>query len=137
MLILALKKTMSQVKQQNWIYNNYEQEIVFFQKKGNALLQKINQHETILNQRKQQKLQPNQNDLNMLHQMVKTLLAMLTLINSYRYFQSINQPLTDKNEFWFYQIYNNYYLDTMKRFNEKLKTKVLFKQFLTLFDDMQ
>ena len=120
---------MSQVKQQNWIYKNYEEEILLFREKGDALLQKINQHETILNKKKQQKLQPNENDLNMLHQMVKALLKMLAVIKSYRYFQSINQPLTDENEVWFYQIFNNYYLDTTKHFNEKLKRKVHFNLF--------
>ena len=74
---------MSQVKQRNWIYKDYEREILSLQTQGDALLQQIKQHETKMNQAKQQNLQPNQNDLYTLDQMIKMLLRMLALIDSY------------------------------------------------------
>ena len=115
---------MSQVKQRNWIYKDYEREILSLQTQGDALLQKIKQQETKMNRAKQQNLQPNQNDLYTLDQMIKMLLRMLALIDSYRYFQARNEPMTDKNRSWFYDIANNYYLDTLKRFVVKLKVRV-------------
>ena len=115
---------MSQVKQRNWIYKDYEREILSLQTQGDALLQKIKQQETKMNRAKQQNLQPNQNDLYTLGQMIKMLLRMLALIDSYRYFQARNEPMTDKNRSWFYDIANNYYLDTLKRFVVKLKGRV-------------
>ena len=115
---------MSQVKQRNWIYKDYEREILSLQTQGDALLQKIKQQETKMNRAKQQTLQPNQNDLYTLDQMIKMLLRMLALIDSYRYFQARNEPMTDKNRSWFYDIANNYYLNTLKRFVLKLKVRV-------------
>ena len=115
---------MSQVKQRNWIYKDYEREILSLQTQGDALLQQIKQHETKMNRAKQQNLQPNQNDLYTLDQMIKMLLRMLALIHGYRYFQARNEPMTDKNRSWFYDIANNYYLDTLKRFVVKLKVRV-------------
>ena len=115
---------MSQVKQRNWIYKDYEREILSLQTQGDALLQKIKQQETKMNRAKQQNLQPNQNDLYTLDQMIKMLLRMLALIDSYRYFQARNEPMTDKNRSWFYDIANNYYLNTLKRFVLKLKVRV-------------
>ena len=115
---------MSQVKQRNWIYKDYEREILSLQTQGDALLQKIKQQETKMSRAKQQNLQPNQNDLYTLDQMIKMLLRMLALIDSYRYFQARNEPMTDKNRPWFYDIANNYYLNTLQRFVLKLKVRV-------------
>ena len=115
---------MSQVKQRNHIYKSYEREILSLQTQGDALLQKIKQQETKMNRAKQQNLQPNQNDLYTLDQMIKMLLRMLALIDSYRYFQARNEPMTDKNHPWFYYVANNYYLNTLKRFVLKLKVRV-------------
>ena len=115
---------MSRVKQRNHIYKSYEREILSLQTQGDALLQKIKQQETKMNRAKQQNLQPNQNDLYTLDQMIKMLLRMLALIDSYRYFQARNEPMTDKNRPWFYDIANNYYLNTLQRFVLKLKVRV-------------
>ena len=115
---------MSEVKQRNWIYKDYEREILSLQTQGDALLQQIKQHETKMNRAKQQNLQPNQNDLYTLDQMIKMLLRMLALIDSYRYFQARNEPMTDKNRLWFYKIANDYYLSTLQRFVLKLKVRV-------------
>ena len=115
---------MSQVKQRNHIYKSYEREILSLQTQGDALLQKIKQQETKMNRAKQQNLQPNQNDLYTLDQMIKMLLRMLALIDSYRYFQARNEPMTDKNRPWFYDTANNYYLNTLQRFVLKLKVRV-------------
>ena len=115
---------MSQVKQRNHIYKSYEREILSLETQGDALLQKIKQQETKMNRAKQQNLQPNQNDLYTLDQMIKMLLRMLALIDSYRYFQARNEPMTDKNRPWFYNIANNYYLNTLQRFVLKLKVRV-------------
>ena len=101
---------MSQIKQRNWIYNAYQKEILYLQCQGNDLLEKINQHETKMNQLKQQKLHPNQTDLHLLQQMTRQLLYLLTMIYTYRYLQSINEPLTDNKYSWFNNTINSYYL---------------------------
>ena len=118
---------MSQIKQRNSIYNGYQKEILYLQWQGNELLKKINQHETKMNQLKQQKLHPNQKDLYTLQQMTRQLLHTLALIYAYRYLQSINEPLANHNYSWFHNIVNSYYLKTLKCFNKKLKLKLKLK----------
>ena len=50
---------------------------------------------------------------------------MLAFINSYRYFQIINEPLTyNNNETFFYQVANDYYEDLLKRFVLKINVRV-------------
>ena len=115
---------MSQIKQRNLIYKSYQKEILYLQRQGNELLEKINQHETKMNQLKQQKLHPNQKDLFTLQQMTRQLLHMLALIYAYRYLQSMNEPLTNHKYSWFHNIVNSYYLKTLKCFNKKLKLKI-------------
>ena len=118
------KEKMSQIKQRNRIYKDYERKIRFLQREGDALLQKIMQQETKMNRTKQQKLQPDQNNLYTLNEMIKKSLKMLSLIHCYRYFQARNEPKTDENRFWFRDVVNNYYLNTLRRFVIKLKVRV-------------
>ena len=59
-----------------------------------------------------------------LDQMIKMLLRMLALIDSYRYFQARNEPITDENRTWFYFVANNHYLNTLQYFVQKLKVRV-------------
>ena len=106
---------MSKVMLENQIYKSYEREILYLQRHGNKLLQKIKQQETKMNQRKQQNLQPNRKDLYTLNRMIKKLLRMLAFIKGYQYFQKIKQPLSYDNETFFYQITNNYYEDLLQR----------------------
>ena len=74
------KEKMSQIKQQNRIYKDYERKILFLQREGDALLQKIKQQKTKMNRAKQQKYQ---NNLYTLNEMIKKSLKMLSLIHCY------------------------------------------------------
>ena len=58
----------------NRIYKSYQREILYLQRHGNKLLQKIKQQEIKMNQRKQQNLQPNEKDLYTLNEKIKKLL---------------------------------------------------------------
>ena len=113
-----IKKNMSIT---NRIYKSYQREILYLQRHGNKLLQKIKQQEIKMNQRKQQNLQPNEKDLYTLNEKIKKLLRMVAFINSYRYFQLKNEPLSYGNEAFFYQMANGYYKDTLQRFVFRLK----------------
>ena len=115
---------MLRVMQQNQIYKSYEREKLYLRRQGSKLLQKIKQQEMKMNQRKQQNLQPNQKDLYTLNQMIKKLLRMIAFIDTYRYFQIINEPLSYQNQTFFYEIANNYYEDTLQRFVLKVKARV-------------
>ena len=95
---------------QNWIYKMYQKEIVYFAKQGETLLQNIKQYETMINEKRQKKLQTNENDMNKLIEMSKNVLRIITLIDCYRYLQLINEPFTQENQNWIYNLINSYYL---------------------------
>ena len=113
---------MSKVKLQ--LYESYEKEILYLQKQGKKLLQEIKRHETKMNQRKQQNLQPNLKSLNKLNQMIKKLLRMLAFIDTYGYFQLINEPLSFTNQTFFYCVANQYYEDILQSFLLRVKGRV-------------
>ena len=41
---------------QNWIYEMYQKEIVYFSKQGQTLLQNIERHENMINKNRQKKI---------------------------------------------------------------------------------
>ena len=106
---------------QYWIYNTYQKEIVYFLKQGETLLQNIKQYETLLNKKRQKKSQINENEVNKLIEMSKNVLRIITLIDCYRYLQLINEPFTDKNQNWIYNLINNYYLYLLNCFISRLE----------------
>ena len=103
------------------IYNIYQKEIVYFIKKGETLLQNIEQYETMLNEKRQKKLQISENDINKLIEMSKNVLRTITLIDCYRYLQLINEPFTNENQNWIYNLINNYYLFLFNCFISRLE----------------
>ena len=117
---------MSQVniEQQHPIYESYEQEILFIKTQAGVLLQQIQQQESKLNRAKQQKLQVNQYDIVTFEQMIRKFFRMLALIDSYRYFQAINEQITNKNCHWFYYVADEYFLNKLQRFLQKVQVRV-------------
>ena len=73
------------------------------------------------NQRKQQKLKPLLRQVNVLHRMMKKLIKISAFIDTYKYFQQINEPLTSYNETFFYEIANNYYENSLREIVLKMK----------------
>ena len=80
---------------------SYQREIRYLQRHGTILLLQIKKQEIKMNKKKQQNQQPSERDLDFLHRMVKNFLWMLAVINCYRYFQLIKQPLTYNNRNFF------------------------------------
>ena len=105
---------------QHWIYKMYQKEIVYFIVEGEKLLQNIKQCETIINEKRQKKLQINENEMINLIEMSKNVLRMITLIDCYRYLQLINEPFTDENQNWIYNLINNYYIYLLNSFISRL-----------------
>ena len=105
------------VKQQK----SYEQEI---KTQAGVLLQQIQQQESKLNRAKQQKLQVNQYDIVTFEQMIRKFLRMLALIDSYRYFQAKNEPITDQNCHWFYCVTDGCFSNRLQHFLQELQVRV-------------
>ena len=112
-------------KQKQEVFNelckSYAQEIFYLRKEGSKLLQKIKLQEIKMNQRKQQKLKPLLRQVNVLHRMMKKLIKISAFIDTYKYFQQINEPLTSYNETFFYEIANNYYENSLREIVLKMK----------------
>ena len=117
---------MSQVniEQQHPIYESYEQEILFIKTQAGVLLQQIQQQESKLHQAKQQNLQVNQNDIDTLEQIIRKFLRMLALIDSYRFFQAKNEPITDQNCHWFYCVTDGCFSNRLQHFLQELQLRV-------------
>ena len=97
------------------IYQLYQKEIIFLERKADESLVEIIRHETKMNKRKQQKLQPDEGDVNQLHEMIISMLKMMAVIESYRYFQLLKIPLTDQNMRLFYFKTDNYFENLLQR----------------------
>ena len=108
-------------QQTNELYKSYEQEILYLRKEGSKLLQKIKWQDIKMNQRRQKRLKPLLREVNLLHRMMKKLIKISAFIDTYKYFQMIQRPLTDKNETIFYQMASDYYEEALKQIVLKIK----------------
>ena len=102
------------------IYESYQQEIRHIRRSGNILLQKIKQHESMMNLKKLINLPTTLEDCNKLTEMASRLLQMLSLIKTYQYFQTQNMPLIDEYMPFFYQMYGNNYRSYLNNFRLRL-----------------
>ena len=78
------------------IYQLYQEEMNFFEKKVDELFEQIVILETKMTKRKQKKLQQDKRDLDQLYQMIIFFLKNIALIESYRYFQIEQIPLSNE-----------------------------------------
>ena len=97
-------------RSQKYIYEQNQQEILRLKTNGDRLLQII---QTWVNQREY--------NLYYFKQITENILRIISLIETYRYFQAKNELITRENYTWFYQIAACYYLDTVENFNKRLK----------------
>lgn len=102
------------------IYESYQKEIRQIRRSGNILLQKIKQHETMMNCKKLMDFPTTLEDCNKLSEMATRLLQMLSLIKTYEYYQTQNMPLIDEYMPFFYQMYGNNYRSYLNNFRLRL-----------------
>ena len=102
------------------LYESYSREICHLRIKGTRLLQKIKLHEIKMNQRKQQNFKPHLKSINLMTGMVRKLVKISAIIETYRYFQITMRPLS-YNQSLFDEIANNYYNDMLKNIVLKIK----------------
>ena len=105
------------------LYEGYAREILYLRKEGTKLLQKIKLQEIKMNKRKQMMMKPLLQEINLLHRMMKKLIKISAFIETYKYFQMIQLPLTDNNQKFFYEMATNYYKNSLKQIVLKLKLR--------------
>ena len=99
-------------RSRKYIYEQNQQEIMCLKTRGDRLLQILEGQKTRMNR---------QDSLYCLNQITENMLRIISLIETYRYFQAKNELLTRENNSWFYHIANCYYLDLVEKFNTLLK----------------
>ena len=102
------------------LHESYSQEICHLRKHGTSLLQKIKLQEIKINQRKQQKLKPHLRQIKYLNAMIRKLVKISAFIETYKYFQIIQQPLINHQHF-FHQLASNHYENMLKDIVLKIK----------------
>ena len=105
----------------NELYESYNREILYLRKEGSKLLRKIKLQEIKMNQRRQQHFKPLLRQVNLLHRMMKKLIKIAAFIDTYKYFQKKNEPLTYDNQTFFYEMANNYYKNALEQIVLKMK----------------
>ena len=105
------------------LYESNAREILYLRKEGTKLLQKIKLQEIKMNKRKQMMMKPLLQEINLLHRMMKKLIKISAFIETYKYFQMIQSPLTDYNQKVFYKMATNYYKNSLKQIVLKLKLR--------------
>ena len=104
-------------------FTSFENEIRFLEKEGAMLLGQVQIQENYMNHKQNQNLKVDRYDLNELQEMVEKFLRILALIDTYQYFQSKNEMLTDKNIGRFLFIFHDDYSLRIQKFIKDLKNK--------------
>ena len=78
-----------------WQY--YQNKIMFFERKTDELLVETILQEIKMEKRKQQRLQPTKEDIELLQKLIKSSLKAMAIEETYRYFQILQIVPTDQN----------------------------------------
>ena len=106
-----------------WIWQLYQNEINFFERKADELLVETIIHETKMDKRKQQQLQPTEEDIDQLLKMIVSMLKAIAIIETYRYFQMLQILLTDQNTHLFYAKRDQHFENLLIVFLLKIKNE--------------
>ena len=104
-------------------FTSFENEIRFLEKEGAMLLGQVQIQENYMNHKQNQNLKVDRYDLNELQEMVEKFLRILALIDTYQYFQSKNEMLTDENIGRFLFIVHEDYSLRIQKFIKDLTEK--------------
>ena len=106
-----------------WIWQYYQIEINFFERKTDELLVETKIHETKMEKRRQQQLHPTQKNINQLHEMITSTLKAIAIVKTYRYFQILQIPPSDQNNQLFYAQRDQHFTNLLTNFLSRVKNK--------------
>ena len=105
-----------------WIWQYYQNEINFFERKADQILVETIIHETKMDKRKQQQqLQPTKEDIDQLLNLIVKMLRAIAVVETYRYFQILKILLTNQNTNLFYAKRNQHFENLLMVFILKIK----------------
>ena len=111
-----------EMKTKMWIWQYYEREIIFFEKKTTELLLKTVLHETKIEKIKQQKLRISEEDIDELLELIKLTLKAIAIVETYKYFQKLEIPPSKENNQLFYARREQHFENLLAIFLLKVKT---------------
>ena len=109
------KKEMDKVVEMS-LFQYYENEIKFFNKKTDELLLETIMLEIQMTKRRKKRLRSTKKDIEQLNNMITMTLRAIAIVETYRFFQILQILPTDENIQWFF-----------------VKREECFKELLTLF----
>ena len=106
-----------------WIWQYYENEIIFFERKTDELLTKTKIQETKMEKRRRQQLHPTKKDTDELFEMIKLTLKAIAIVKTYRYFQILQIPPSNQNNQLFYDRREQHFRNLLMVLLSKLKNE--------------
>ena len=106
-----------------WIWQHYQNEINFFERKADEILVETIIHETKMDKRKQQQLQVTEQDIDQLLKLIVKMLKAIAIIETYRYFQMTKILLDNQNTNLFYAKRDQHFENLLMVFLLKVKTE--------------
>ena len=106
-----------------WIWQYYQSEINFFERKTDELLVETKIYETKMEKKRQQQLHPTQKNINQLHEMITSTLKAIAIVKTYRYFQILQIPPSNQNNQLFYDRREQYFRNLLMVLLSKLKNE--------------
>ena len=110
-----------EMKMSLWQY--YEKEIMFFEKKTDELFTETILKEIKMAQRKKKRLRSSKNDKKQLKNLIASSLKAIAIVETYRYFQILQIVPTEENIQFFYRKREQTFQDLLIIFLSKIKRK--------------
>ena len=110
-----------EMKTRLWQY--YQSEINFFEKKTDELLAETKIQETKMEKRRRQQLHPTQKDMNQLLEMITLTLKAIAIVKTYRYFQILQIPPSNQNNQLFYARREQHFRNLLMIFLSRVKNE--------------
>ena len=105
------------------LFEYYENDIIFFNKKLDKLLVKTIMQEIKIAKRKKKGLRSTKKDISQLKNLIITTLRAIAIVETYRFFQTLEIVPIDQNIQWFYVKRKECFTELLQLFLSKIKKK--------------
>ena len=106
-----------------WLFEYYENEIMFFNKKTDELLVETIMQEIKMRKRRKKGLRSTKKDIKQLKNIILTTLRAIAIVETYRFFQILQILPTDENIQWFFVKREECFKELLTIFLSKIKKK--------------
>ena len=119
----ARKREKREIEMEMSLWQYYEKEIMFFEKKTDELFTETILKEIKMAKRRKKKLRSSKNDKKQLKNLITSLLKAIAIVETYRYFQILQIVPTEENIQFFYRKREQTFQDLLIIFLSKIERK--------------